>query len=158
MVADLSAAAHVAEAARSSGFVRVPGRWFGTDQQGVGHPEEVVVDADPGRPVDINIRPVTAPSWRETLLFRDWLRSHHDERNAYAELKRGCPSDRAATSTTTAQTRCPGSVMPVTCRAMGGPVELVALTVTPTMSQEGAIRLAACHSTSLPSSATFRNQ
>ena len=89
VVADLQAAAHVAEAARRSGFVRVPGRWFGTDQHGVDHREEVVVDADPGRPVNINIRPVTAPIWRETLLFRDWLRSHHDERNAYAELKRG---------------------------------------------------------------------
>lgn len=89
VVADLPTAAHVAEAARRSGFVRVPGWWFGTDQQGVGHPEEVVVDADPGRPVNINIRPVTAPIWRETLLFRDWLRGHDDERNAYAELKRG---------------------------------------------------------------------
>jgi dephospho-CoA kinase len=89
VVADLQAAAHVAEAARRSGFVRVPGRWFGTDQQGVDHPEEVVVDADPDRPVNINIRPVTAPIWRETLLFRDWLRSHRDERNAYADLKRG---------------------------------------------------------------------
>jgi dephospho-CoA kinase len=76
------------EAARRSGFVRVPGQWFGTDQQGVDHPEEVVVDADPSRPVNINIRPVTAPIWRETLLFRDWLRSHDDKRNAYAELKR----------------------------------------------------------------------
>jgi dephospho-CoA kinase len=89
VVADLQAAEHVAEATRRSGFVRVPGRWFGTDQQGVDHPEEVVVDADPGRPVNINIRPVTAPIWRETLLFRDWLQGHDDERNAYAELKRG---------------------------------------------------------------------
>jgi GrpB-like predicted nucleotidyltransferase (UPF0157 family) len=89
VVADLPAAAHVAEAARRSGFVPVPGQWFGTDQHGVDHREEVVVDADPGRPVNINIRPVTAPIWRETLLFRDWLRSHDDERNAYAELKRG---------------------------------------------------------------------
>jgi dephospho-CoA kinase len=55
---------------------------------GVDHPEEVVVDADPGRPVNINIRPVTAPVWRETLLFRDWLRSHDAERDAYAVMKR----------------------------------------------------------------------
>lgn len=73
-------------AARRSGFVRVPGQWFGPDQQGVDHLEEVVVDADPDRPVNISIRPVTAPIWRETLLFRDWLRSHDDERNAYAEM------------------------------------------------------------------------
>jgi dephospho-CoA kinase len=79
----------VADAARRSGFVRVPGNWFGTDQHGASHPEEVVVDADPGRPVNINIRRVTAPIWRETLLFRDWLRTHQGERDAYAGLKAG---------------------------------------------------------------------
>jgi dephospho-CoA kinase len=88
VVADLAAAARVAEAARRAGFVHVPGQWFGADQHGVDHPEEVVVDADPGRPVNINIRPVTAPVWRETLLFRDWLRSHDAERDAYAVMKR----------------------------------------------------------------------
>lgn len=88
VVADLAAAARVAEAARRAGFVHVPGQWLGTDQHGVGHPEEVVVDADPGRPVNINIRPVTAPVWRETLLFRDWLRGHDAERDAYAVMKR----------------------------------------------------------------------
>jgi GrpB-like predicted nucleotidyltransferase (UPF0157 family) len=89
VVADLSVAADVAEAGRRSGFVHVPGQWFGTDQRGADYPEEVVVDADPGRPVNVNIRPVTAPIWRETLLFRDWLRSHDEERDAYAALKRG---------------------------------------------------------------------
>jgi dephospho-CoA kinase len=87
VVEALALARPVADAARRSGFVRVPGNWSGTDQRGAGHPEEVVVDADPGRPVNINIRPVTAPIWRETLLFRDWLRTHQGERDAYAELK-----------------------------------------------------------------------
>lgn len=87
VVSDLSVAARVAEAARRSGFVHVLGQWFGTDRRGVDHPEEVVVDADPGRPVNINIRPVAAPVWRETLLFRDWLRSHDDERDTYAAMK-----------------------------------------------------------------------
>jgi dephospho-CoA kinase len=68
--------------------VHVPGQWFGTDRHGVDHPEQVVVDADPGRPVNINIRPAGAPIWRETLLFRDWLRSHDQERDAYAAMKR----------------------------------------------------------------------
>ena len=89
LVQALALAGPVADAARRSGFVRVPGNWFGTDQRGAGHPEEVVVDADPGRPVNINIRPVTAPVWRETLLFRDWLRTHQGERDAYTELKAG---------------------------------------------------------------------
>jgi hypothetical protein len=31
----------------------------------------VLVDADPRRPVKADIRPVDAPIWRETLLFRD---------------------------------------------------------------------------------------
>jgi dephospho-CoA kinase len=70
-----------------AGFVHAPGRWFGTDRNGVDHPEEVVVDADPGRPANINIRSADWPIWRETLLFRDWLRAHDGERNAYAAMK-----------------------------------------------------------------------
>jgi dephospho-CoA kinase len=46
-----------------------------------------VVDADPGRAVNVSIRPVAAPIWRETLLFRDWLRGHDQERDAYAAMK-----------------------------------------------------------------------
>jgi dephospho-CoA kinase len=88
VVADVAAAAQVAKAARRSGFVHVPEQCFGTDRYGTGHPEEVVVDTDPGRPVNINIRPVGAPVWRETLLFRDWLRAHDGERDAYAAMKR----------------------------------------------------------------------
>ena len=87
VVSDLAEAADVAEAARRAGFVRVPGQWFGTDRNGVDHPEEVVVDADPGRPANINIRSADRPIWRETLLFRDWLRAHDDERNDYAAMK-----------------------------------------------------------------------
>ena len=87
VVASLDAARQAAEAARRAGFVHVPGQWSGTDRHGTEHPEEVVVDADPGRPVNINIRPAGAPIWRETLLFRDWLRAHDAERDAYAALK-----------------------------------------------------------------------
>jgi dephospho-CoA kinase len=88
VVNDLVVAARVAEHAPEIGFVRVPGEWFGEDRFGRRHREEVLVDADPGRPTNVNIRPVTAPVWRETLLFRDWLRSHPDERDAYAAMKR----------------------------------------------------------------------
>jgi hypothetical protein len=45
VVADLAAAARVAEAGRHSGAVHVSGRWFGTDRHGTDHPEEVLVDA-----------------------------------------------------------------------------------------------------------------
>ncbi len=57
------------------------------DRYGIAHPEEVVVDADPGRPVNVNIRPVGAPIWRETLLFRDWLRAQPAARREYAAVK-----------------------------------------------------------------------
>lgn len=88
VVPDLGAAAAVAERGRAAGFVHVPGDWFGTDRHGRDHPEHVLVDADPGRPVNINIRPVTAPIWLETLLFRDWLRTHPDGRAEYEAVKR----------------------------------------------------------------------
>jgi dephospho-CoA kinase len=76
-----------AAAAPAAGFVRVAGSWFGTDRFGVEHPEEVAVDADPGRPVNVNFRPVAAPVWQETLLLRDWLRADPDGRGEYAALK-----------------------------------------------------------------------
>ncbi|EXG82309.1 dephospho-CoA kinase [Cryptosporangium arvum] len=88
VVADLDEAVEVAEAVRVAGFVRA-GRWTGLDRYGVEHPEEVVVDADPGRPVNINIRAVDAPVWRQALLFRDWLRATPSERVEYAALKHG---------------------------------------------------------------------
>lgn len=88
VVADLETAARVAKSARRAGFAHVPGQWFGTDRHGIDHPEEVVVDTDSGRPVNINIRPIDAPIWRETLLLRDYLRAHDHERDAYATMKR----------------------------------------------------------------------
>ena len=80
-------ATEAAEAARDAGFVHVEGEWFGEDRFGVDHPEEVAVDADPGRPTNVNFRPVTAPVWRDALLFRDWLRSLPDERASYESMK-----------------------------------------------------------------------
>lgn len=87
VVDNLDTAGEVAGATRRAGFVPVPGEWSGTDRHGTGQPEEVAVDADPGRPVNVNIRPAGAPVWRETLLFRDWLRAHDGERDGYAAMK-----------------------------------------------------------------------
>lgn len=87
-VADLAGAGCVAVAARSAGFVHVNGSWFGEDRTGAAHREEVCVDADPGRPVNVNIRPVSAPVWRDTLLLRDWLRQSPSARAEYGALKR----------------------------------------------------------------------
>jgi GrpB-like predicted nucleotidyltransferase (UPF0157 family) len=94
-VRDLVAAGKGAAAARRAGLVPVRGEWYGEDRRGTSHPEMVAVDADPGRPVNVNFRPMQAPVWREALLFRDWLRAHADERAAYAALKRRLAGDTA---------------------------------------------------------------
>ena len=88
LVADLAVAADAARAAASAGFVHVSGEWFGPGTEGRPFREEVCVDADPGRPVNVNIRPVEAPVWRDALLFRDWLREFPGSREEYSALKR----------------------------------------------------------------------
>jgi len=102
VVADLDMGRRVARRAPEAGFVHVAGEWFGEDRNGDEHPEEVLVDADPGRPVNVNVRPLTGPVWREALRFRDWLRTHPDECDAYAAMKQalaGTTTDVDAYST-----------------------------------------------------------
>ena len=86
-VRNLDDARSGAVAARKAGLVHVEGSWFGEDRSGLEHLEEVAVDADPGRSTNVNFRPVTAPVWRDALLFRDWLRAHADERASYEAMK-----------------------------------------------------------------------
>ena len=88
VVADLQTADATAEHARDAGFVRVPGRWTGPDRYGTQFDEVVLVDADPGRPVNVNLRSVGDPVWRETLLFRDWLVADAAKRDRYLAFKR----------------------------------------------------------------------
>ena len=87
VVSDLNVADAVAAHARHAGFVRVPGHWSGPDRGGVQFEEIVLVDADPGRPVNVNLRPVGDPVWRETLLFRDWLIADAGNRDRYFAFK-----------------------------------------------------------------------
>jgi dephospho-CoA kinase len=89
VVADMNVANEVARLGPDAGFVRVDGPLLCADRHGMRHPEEVVVDADPGRPTNVNIRAVDNPIWRETLLFRSWLRADPDARADYIALKRG---------------------------------------------------------------------
>lgn len=77
----------VARAATNAGFVHVAGQWFGRDRHGAHHLEQVCVDADPGRPVNINIRSATRPVARDALLFRDWLRANPTGRDGYLAHK-----------------------------------------------------------------------
>jgi dephospho-CoA kinase len=88
VVDDLDAAAAAANHSRAAGLVRVPGDWLGTDRNGHQHLMHVAVDADPGRPVNVNIHPLADPVWRDKLLFRDWLRHDPAGRADYAAMKR----------------------------------------------------------------------
>jgi len=88
IVDDLGVALEMARKSRRAGFVHVTGDWYGEDRDGTKFREEVAVDADPGRPVNVNFRQQSDPVWKETLLFRDFLRSNNAERDKYAVLKR----------------------------------------------------------------------
>jgi dephospho-CoA kinase len=87
VVSDLDAADAASARARDAGLVRVAGQWTGLDRRGTQYDEIVLVDADPGRPVNVNLRPVGDPVWRETLLFRDWLRADTANRDRYLAFK-----------------------------------------------------------------------
>ena len=86
-VPDLAVAADAAASAPIAGLVDV-GEWDAPDRTGVRFSERVLVDADPGRPATVNLRPVGDPVWREVLLFRDWLRADPSHRDAYLAEKR----------------------------------------------------------------------
>jgi dephospho-CoA kinase len=88
VVPNLATARALADDLRAAGLVRAAGRWPDIDRSGVEHDKEVAVDADPGRPVNVHIRPASSPAWREALLFRDWLRANEAARDAYAAMKR----------------------------------------------------------------------
>ena len=77
----------VARAATGAGFVHVSGDWHGKDRHGNRHLEQVCVNADPARPVNINIRSIDRPVARDALLFRDWLRANTGARDGYAMVK-----------------------------------------------------------------------
>lgn len=87
MIRSDDAAPSVAEAATGAGFVHVAGQWHGKDRHGALHPEQVCVDADPGRPVNVNVRSADRPVARDALLFRDWLRVTPDARERYVAMK-----------------------------------------------------------------------
>ncbi|RIQ21360.1 dephospho-CoA kinase [Jiangella rhizosphaerae] len=89
VVADLDTAASVAADLAEAGLVRLPDRWWDVDRDGVERDKVLCANADPGRPVNCHIRPVTSPTWRDALLLRDWLRAHPDAVGEYAALKRG---------------------------------------------------------------------
>lgn len=86
VVPTLDDAAKTAELCRAAGFVSA-GLIYDINRYGEQVPEYCACDADPGRPVNVHIRPLDSVVWRETLLLRDWLRAHEHGRAEYVELK-----------------------------------------------------------------------
>nr|WP_246220649.1 dephospho-CoA kinase [Phytoactinopolyspora mesophila] len=88
IVDDLGAAGRAAADLLEAGFVRMPDRWFDVARDGSEIDKAVACNADPGRAVNVHVRPAPSPVCRDTLLFRDWLRASPAEVTEYAALKR----------------------------------------------------------------------
>lgn len=86
-VHDLDVAWELAERLADVGLVAMPGRWWDVGRDGREHDKAMACNADPGRAVNVHIRPVESPTWRDAILLRDWLRATPDAVRVYAELK-----------------------------------------------------------------------
>jgi dephospho-CoA kinase len=87
VVDDLAAAGAVADELHRVGLVRLPDRWFDIGRDGKEHDKAYAGNADPVRTVNVHIRPVRSPTWRDALLLRDWLRATPAATADYAALK-----------------------------------------------------------------------
>lgn len=87
VVADLTVAKRLAVGLSAVGLVTLAGRWCDHARDGTTRDKAYATNADPARDVNCHIRPVDSPFWRETLLLRDWLRTHPAGLREYAELK-----------------------------------------------------------------------
>jgi dephospho-CoA kinase len=104
-VSTLDDADAVAEALSGIGFTRAAGTWADEPQDGAASwPKRFHFGADPGRPVNLHVRSLETGAWRLALLFRDWLRAHPGERDAYGELKARLARKHAGDGTIVAYT------------------------------------------------------
>ena len=87
VVADLEVADGLRRSLERAGFARRDGKWEDEGIGGVRLATRLHGACDPGRPVNLHVRPRGSACVRQTLLFREWLRAHDDERDAYAEVK-----------------------------------------------------------------------
>lgn len=91
-VDDLAEADALRDRLQDAGFIHRAGPLADNPRAGrpdaAGHQQRYHVGADPGRFVHLHVRPHRSLAWRQALLFRDWLRSHPAERDAYAVEKR----------------------------------------------------------------------
>lgn len=85
---DLDAAGRIADDVHEAGLVRMPRRWFDVWRDGSEIGKVLACNADPGRAVNLHIRPADSPVWRDVLLLRDWLRATPDGVAEYASIKR----------------------------------------------------------------------
>jgi dephospho-CoA kinase len=86
VVADLTVAKRLAADLSAVGLVTLAGR-LDHARDGTTRDKAYVTNADPARDVNCHIRPLDSPFWRETLLLRDWLRTHPAGVREYTELK-----------------------------------------------------------------------
>lgn len=87
VVADLGVADGLRDALEAAGFARWDGERSDERGGGVLVAKRLHGACDPGRAVNLHVRPRDSAVVAQTLLFRDWLRAHDDERDAYARVK-----------------------------------------------------------------------
>jgi dephospho-CoA kinase len=91
-VEDMAAAERIAPLLADAGFPGWPG--ITADNPKPSHPDpadwrkRMHGNADPGRAVNLHVRPVGSPGWRFALCFRDWLRDDAEARADYLAEKR----------------------------------------------------------------------
>lgn len=86
-VPDLPQAREVADRLTDAGLVPMSGRWWDVGRDRHEHDKAMACNADPGRAVNVHIRPVDAPTWRDAILLRDWLRATPGAVREYVDLK-----------------------------------------------------------------------
>ncbi|MGH8573580.1 MAG: GrpB family protein, partial [Gammaproteobacteria bacterium] len=87
VVTDLDVAKQLADDLLGAGLIRLTGHWWDNAPDGRTWDKAYAVNADPARAVNCHIRPLDSPTWRETVLLRDWLRAHPSSARKYAEVK-----------------------------------------------------------------------
>jgi dephospho-CoA kinase len=104
-VSTLEDADAVADALSDAGFPRATGDWEDDPRDGsTSWPKRFHFGADPARPVNLHVRSGETGAAELALLFRNWMRAHPEERDAYGELKLQLAEAHAGDGTTEAYT------------------------------------------------------
>lgn len=91
-VDSLAEADALADRMAGAGFPRCPGQWWDLPRSpgpsAERWPKRLHGSADPGRPVNLDVRVTGSPGWRFALLMRDHLRAEPTEHTGYLAFKR----------------------------------------------------------------------